>query len=366
MAGCTNSTSNNIADLTKRDNISITDFVDCIDVIQLESSEQALFNSIDKIISYGDYYYIFDARQQSVLCFDHAGDFKYKINSVGRGPEEYVYIGYFNIDPYNNRLMLLQPMGAIFYYDLDGKFIEKISLPSECGSYNEVHSINEDTLLFVSLYEFDFVYYSSTDNKIVKQIFPIDRDILPPEPLGRVYQYQDSIYFASVVSENETYNLSTNTISIDYKWDFGKLNYTKRQIQTLYNDYIAVQRANMMPLYFNDLVKEGRFIDYFIMSSRETNRYRIASVSVDNGAIYVVYDKNNKKSYVIDKTTEGIQPYFTSRNVTNESFILWDYGPSFQYKYYDLSVLNDQQKGIINNHNPEQDNPFLVVYHLKQ
>jgi len=360
--GCSSPSSDSI-DLNKRNNISITDFVDHIDVVQLESNSQSLINNITQIISYEDCYYIFDAKQQVIFCFDLTGAFRYKIHSVGRGPDEYTYLEHFNIDPFNNRLMLLEPFGSILYFDLNGKFIKKINLPSECKSYNEVYAINKDTLLFASLDEFNFTYYSSTDNSIVKRIFPVDQNVLPPQPIGRIYQYQDSIYFNSILNENEIYNLSANTLSINYKWNFGKLNYTKKQIKTLYSDYIKEQRANMMPLNFVKLVRDGEFIDYFISNAWETNRYRAASVLVNTGIVLVIYDKNNENYYVIDKTTEGIQPHFIS--ITSESFILWDYG-SYDYKYYDLNLLNDRQADIINSHNIERDNPFLVVYHLKQ
>jgi hypothetical protein len=351
-----------VIDLNKRDSISIAEFIDHIDVIQLETTSQSLLNSISQAIFYNECYYVFDSRQQAVLSFHKTGEFRYKIHSVGRGPGEYSYLGHFNIDIYNNRLMLLEPFGSILYYDLDGKFIEKVTLPSDCKAYNEVYAINKDTLLFVSLNEFYFVYYSSADNRIIKRIFPIDQDGSSMSPTGRMYQYKDTIYLNTVLSKNEIYNMSSDSVSVDYVWDFGKSNYKNEEIKSLYND-IAELRANYKQVRINDFVGNGKQLSHFISISVETNRYRIAEVMVENDFILVFYDKKEKYYYVLNKTIEGIQPLF--RDITNESIVLWDYG-SYEYKYYDMSVLNEGQIEIINNHNKETDNPFLVVYHLKQ
>jgi len=358
--GCNNTTLDDPIDLTRRDSVSITDFVDRIDVVQLETTDQSLINNISSVIFHNECYYIFDLRLQAVLCFTNTGKFKYKIHSVGRGPEEYSYIAHFNIDSYNNRLMLLEPFGTILYYDLDGSFIEKISLPSECSAYNEVYAINKDTLLFVTRADFHFVYYSSIDNKIIRRIFPVSQDGSSMSPLKRAYQYKDSIYWNSVLSKNEIYNISSDPLSISYTWNFGESNYKEVDIKSFYND-IAELRANYKSFRIIDFVGDGKQLNHFVSISVETNRYRIAEVMVENDMLLVLNDKKEKNSYVLSKTIEGIQLYF--KDITNELAILWDY---YDYKYYDMSVLNEEQREIINNHNKEIDNPFLVVYHLKQ
>ena len=367
LFGCgSSSDSSTIFDLNSRDSISITDFVDHIDIVQLESNSQSLLSNIAQLIFYNDNFYIRDSRQQALFCFSKTGDFKYKISSIGRGPEEYSSLGYFNIDPYNDRLMLLAPFGEILYFDLNGKFIKKTALPSECKAYNEVYAINKETLIFVSAAEFNFVYYSWIDNKIIKNTFPINPDIVLLPPIGRTYQYKDSIYFNSILNENEIYNVSANIPSVRYKWHFGNLNYTRGQIENIYQ-YIKEQQAKQKPVRIVDFVGNSKVLDYFINNSFETNRYRIAQLTVmanDSDLIFALYDKNKKSHYIFSRTTEGIQLNY--RDITNESIVLWNYAPSYDYKYYEMSVLNAQQREIIHNHNEEQDNPFLVIYHLKQ
>ena len=370
-SGCSSTIPDDLIDLTRRDSVSITDFVDRIDVVQLETNSQCFIRDINKLIFYEDNFYILDARQQAVLCFTNTGKFRYKIHSVGRGPEEYSYLEDFNIDSYNDRLMLLNPFGEILYYDLEGNFIEKVALPSDCRAYNEVHAINRDTLLFVTLTDFHLAYYSSSNNKILKREFPIDPRFRSLSPLGKMSQYRDSIYYnSSIMSENEMYNLSSDNLSVDYIWNFGKLNYTEGQKKNLYDNYIREQDTNRKPLRLADFVGEGKILNYYIRKNHETARYRLALVMVgasNDGEtnVLVLYDKKKKSYNVIEKTTEGICLYYVRSNI-NTSIVLWYFGSTIDYKYYDMSVLNEEQREIINNHNEETDNPFLVVYHLKQ
>lgn len=115
---------------------------------------------------YRDNYYIFDGRQQEIVCFDRQGRFIFKISKKGRGPEEYSYLGDFNIDPFNGQLLLLVPFGEILYFDPEGRFLSKTRLPQEIKAYNEVYALNRDELLFVSAAQYGAVIYSRPDNKI--------------------------------------------------------------------------------------------------------------------------------------------------------------------------------------------------------
>ena len=365
VTGCGSKPQDSSIDLKRRDIVSIFDFIDRVDVIQLETNKESLINRISQVISYEDQYYIFDSREQAVFCFSKTGRFRYKIHSVGRGPEEYTYLEHFNIDPYNRRIILSDVVtSTILYYDLDGNFIEKRRLPSENRAYNDVYVVNRDTLLFASAGEFNFIYYSLSENRIIKRLFPVENEKRRLLLMGRVYRYQDSLFFYTPLSENETYNLSSNDLSIDYKWNFGESNYKKDNIKRLY-DEVEIFKTNFKPYRFVDFIGEGKYLDYFIAHNVETNRYRIASLRVDDSNyISVLYDKNRGSHYVFDKTTEGIQIIFRHA-MNDETIVLLNYD-SPEYKFYDMEILTKEQRQIIDEHNEESDNPFLVIYHLKQ
>lgn len=273
MAGCVgNNTENKLIDLDQNDQVSIFDFVDSINIVSFETTDKCLISNISKIIPYNNRYYILDMKLQTIFCFNENGKFLFKISQRGRGPEEYTYLGDFNIDPYNHQLMLLVPFGVILYFDLDGHFISKVVLPSETKAYNEVYAINADELLFISLGEYQAVYYSRKKNKILKEIFPNE---IPGyfSASCRSFSYRNAVYFNSILGKNEVINMSDKNQKVVYSWNFGDKNNSEKQIST-FNRYIKRQGLNgNKGLFLKDIVGDGKFLNYFIYSSYETNRY---------------------------------------------------------------------------------------------
>jgi hypothetical protein len=112
-----------LIDLNKIDPVSINDLFESIEVVQLETNAECLIAHATKIIFYDNRYYVFDVRQQAIFCFDSTGKFVFKIANRGQGPEEYLNLEDFNIDSYNQQVLLLVPFGSLVTFDTDGKCI---------------------------------------------------------------------------------------------------------------------------------------------------------------------------------------------------------------------------------------------------
>jgi len=365
ISGCTaGKHSNNAINLDKIDKVSVLDLVDSISVVQLETKEESLIGGIQRIVSHKNRFYIVDYTQQAVLCFNANGEYLFKINKRGRGPEEYNYLGEFNIDPYNDQLMILVPWGNILYYDLDGNFISKVKLPSEVQAYNEVYALNKDKLLFISWNEYQASYYSKVSGKILKRFLHVTNyKQYIFNPLHKTYYYSDSLFFNDVGINNDVLNLTDENQSIAYSWNFGKNNNTTEQINEAqqYEQRMSNERnPNSSPI--NNLGNK-KFPNYYTFTSFETKKYRITSLLYkDPGTFLMIFnDKNDGKNYVFRETTEGIGFYFLS--VYESSLIT--YKTKFVENYFSKNVLTPDQFKIVENHNPNNDNPFLVIYHFK-
>lgn len=71
-----------------RNNISVFDLFDSIEVIPLETQKESLIAwGIPRI--YKNQIYILENRLSIVLCFDLNGKFLFRIDNTGRGPSEY-------------------------------------------------------------------------------------------------------------------------------------------------------------------------------------------------------------------------------------------------------------------------------------
>ncbi|MBI9063116.1 MAG: 6-bladed beta-propeller [Marinilabiliaceae bacterium] len=79
--------------------------------ILLETNDNSVIGSIDKIICYNNNIYILDREiTKSVFIFDHSGRFISKISKVGNGPGEYIMPDDFMID---------EDTGEIWILDMD-------------------------------------------------------------------------------------------------------------------------------------------------------------------------------------------------------------------------------------------------------
>ena len=350
--------------LDKEDKVSVLDLVDSISVVQLETKQESLFNFIVNVIFYKDRFYILDLKLQSILCFDAKGKYLYKINKKGRGPDEYSYIESFNIDPFNNQLMLLVPWGDILYYNLDGEFISKVKLPEEIIAYNEVYALDKERLLFISLNEVQANYYSRKSNTILKGCLQTEDYIWRIfSPLSNSYYYRDSLYFSKEVENIDILNMSDNNLSISYSWDFGE---KKNKLEKIKETSLLKKRKiqnERKPLLIKDIIGNGNLLNYFPSNCFENERYRISSLFYKDPdkLMTLLRDKKEKKNYAFRKTTEGIQLSFRSAN--ENSIIMHS---DTKDKIFAENTLSPEQLKIVRAYNPDKDNPFLVIYHLKQ
>lgn len=349
-----------VINLEKETPVYISDLFESIDVVQLDNDEECLIQTINKIIFHSNRYYIFDEKQQKLFCFDSVGKFLFKIDQRGQGPGEYVHISDFNIDPYEQTLLLLEPWGNLFTFDLEGKFLSKIILPKEILAYNEVHSLNKDTLLFVSLNKYTLITYSKITNSIIdKQYDEIKGCVF--HPLNKTYRYNNQLFY-SPTPTNDIRNLSKNTV---FSWDFGKKNNTKKQIEKI-KEIIQSKKdcQDIMQTHPRDFVEEG-LINYRITGNFETYRYKICTL--DYGYLNsrnIFFDKQENKAKVFSKTKEGIQ--LLNFYFAEESIIVFELqGLPFEYKFYDKSILSEDQRKIIDYH-MDDFNPFIIKYNLKQ
>ncbi|MHC1780148.1 MAG: 6-bladed beta-propeller [Bacteroidales bacterium] len=359
-----NRSSKTIIDLDKTDEVSIFDLVDSISVVQLETTKESLLKGA-YILSHKNRYYAFDRDQQVVICFDNNGKFLFKLNKKGRGVGEYNYVSSFQIDPYNDYLLLDAPWGVMYSYDLDGNFISKTIMSTEARAYDKVFAADKDRLLYFTFnYKFNAFYYSRSSKQILEWFIPRNEEIKGTY-YGSTYQFNDSIYLYKDVINNEVLNLTDPQKRVAYKLDFGKHNSSITQI----NDYEVHCDENMKNLksrdeifeYFKESISNPKFPHFRMSNIFESTRFRIFFMTYktwpDN--LYLFYDKSNGTTKIFRQTTEGI--LFKPGNIDKNTIIAQPKNETAPL----MKILKPHQIKILNDHNPENDNPLLVIYHFK-
>lgn len=354
-----NKDNSNEVDLSKDDHVSINDLVDSISVVKLETNSECLINLMTQVISYKNRFYIYDRRLYSILCFDSNGKYLFKINKKGRGPEEYSNCEFINIDKYNNQIMILVPWGYILYFDIEGNFISKVKLPEEISAYNEVYALNKDILLFISNNEYRASYYSRSRNTIIKRLLKVETEQLGVfSPTRKSYEYNDSVFFKDDYS-NKIINLSDTNNPIHYTLNFGDNNNTENQLKA-FNEYITNQRRARKGEELEKIMYDKRYFNHYPSGCIETKNFIVVSLYFEGTTKFVVYNKKKNINYVFKETVEGVKPYITCSY--KAPIII---GSSNKNKQYLNKILTVKQWQTIQSHNPDNDNPFLVIYHLK-
>ncbi len=117
----------NDVDWKQEDMLSI---LDDFKYVVLESTDESIIGGIDKLEVYKDRIYILDMMTSSLFVFTIDGEFIYKINRIGAGPEEYIQLDFFSIDYENEHLVLTDLMSYwVMRFDMDGNFISRKKIP---------------------------------------------------------------------------------------------------------------------------------------------------------------------------------------------------------------------------------------------
>lgn len=360
MTGCNKNGNNSlIIDLDRNDKVSIFDLVDSISVVRLETNKECFIKNIKQIIPYENRLYIFDSRLNAIFCYDENGKYLFKINKKGRGPDEYEYAEFININKYNDHIMILVPWGYLYFYDLNGNFISKIELPKDIIAYNEVYAINKDTLLFISFNQIRVSYYSISEKRILKRFLEVSLNKhYSISPTNKSYIYMDSIYFNDNSDYCKILNLSDTNNPVVFNWNFGKYNNKQSQFRKIYNSqFNKKSKRRKATLTFEQL---RDLLNNYPYSSMESNKYRGISLIIKNDHKQILYNKQDNSYLVFNETIEGIKPFSSLSNQVAGLQIC----NSKTIPYLD-KILNEKQKELISSHNPENDNPILLKFHFK-
>lgn len=346
-------------DLDVSKNIAINNLFSKIEIVTLETKEESLIHSIDKIIEYNSFIYILDRRQKAILIFDHSGKFISKINTIGRAPNEFYILEDFTINNFTNSLECLDPMGKILTYNLQGQYISSIYLPHPPMAYHYLHVLNKDSILLYTNptrhNEYTFRIFSRQQDSIVsqfiKQIKTINGECKSP-----IQIYNDSIYFTQAFC-NDIYYISHDTLLPAYQWNFGKYTYnlSKMKLPDLTNPEEQFQ-------FYKEVIYSPK-LPYTIGFNSQNDKYLFCSLCMKNNFLNIFYNKTTKEKIIFSKSEEGIgiYPFFMDNDkiigITYETLV-----PILPFeKTKGINIINQEIFKTLT----EDSNPVLIKYIFK-
>ncbi|MBN2863722.1 MAG: 6-bladed beta-propeller [Bacteroidales bacterium] len=94
---------------------NLSEIASDVKYIPLETHPEALMRGINYLKTGNEKFYINTVME--ILCFDRSGKFLYKLDQKGRGPDEYLYLSDYDINPEKNQLLVLTTGKKLNFYD---------------------------------------------------------------------------------------------------------------------------------------------------------------------------------------------------------------------------------------------------------
>jgi len=352
------------------------EFIDSCIFVKLETTDISLIGDITQLATFEGDFYIYDQKTKKIKVFDQAGKFLRDIGKLGQGPQEYLSISAFVINPKDRKIAIFDPAKKnVLEYSLDGSYLRSVSLPDqECAFFKK------------TVYAGDYIYCYMTINYVYNNAYVV----LSSED----YAVKDRFYSYLIHPDDYmAFNWATHPfIFFDEKLHYASLfsdtifayeNGTKRPYL-----FVETGKPNIPLSYLknrkleNDPSKAFRevFLDKSYSSGftelGETNHFilvthKLGEAVDDRGVVKSSYYLLNKKSKTGYYVESGFIPDFGKPDLVdgNKFIRIWDqtsieaYQNQIKAKRIECpEAINSLLKG----YDPFDDNPILAVYYMKE
>jgi len=279
---------------------NLSEIASDIQYIPLETTPKALMKFVMNLKATEDKYYFNTILE--LLCFDKNGKFLYKLDSQGRGPEEYTYLSDYDLLPEKNLVIVLASVSGklLFYNETDSgfKYIRKLNVkvhPHYCDFIPD-----QDNILLT---------YTTADGENKFQCIVINQegDTLFKRPnyykFNRISKVVMGFNIDNVINRiNKTLSIkgfltdTMFTITSDYKFVPYKI------LNTAGYGINADFLANVPPPDPNSGSPAAKFL--MLSEILDVDRYLLFRYYYEKVAKWNVYDKNS-----------GITSFFDAKNL---------------------------------------------------
>ena len=365
----------NIKEYLINSSLYLSSFVDKIDIIPLEFTDDCILSKIEKVVIYKDNIFViehFNSNGGKIYRFDMKGNFLNSIGNRGQGPQELLELMDFAINEDNNTIYLLDnAKQMIFCFDFNGKFIERIFI----NQYADALAYS-DGLFYVfadnpstgkNLFN---LIIRNTKGEIVNMYFP-SKKYLSSTNAKIFTKTKDGLLFTHPM-DDIFYSLKGDSLYNFLFFDFGSYRFTLKEIEDI----------NMMRRQTLDILMENeRFAgaDNFYHIGKWiyfNSTYKIVShtflYDINSGEIKVAAQIGDDLEYMFNNNFCGqtedalIGVYIPETHLESdmEGFSIYE-----KEKIISRAKKEEQvkkMKSIMRGDKPEEMNPWILLYYLKQ
>ncbi len=336
--------------------------------IILETKEECLIGSINKVLSVEGFFIIHDKGNNTITRFDSEGKFINQIGSVGQGPNDYNEAYDVSINELKSEISVLDLKGRkLVKYRLNGEladvtpmkflfqqleYLKGIMVTNVYRSFNKhIPEIGNNKIAFAS----EDQGIVSVSQKYVEN----DRNTYTSaNPLKK---FMDRVYFNDPYY-NRILRIKDQDVYTEFSFDFGNKGWDAKldfdllddeDIKELIKDYWFFNGefvASSKCLYFSVIGKDAGGKFYYFIDSGEMMYGNSHSYGVNGNRMELLMFRHPKWLTYDDKFISTIEPY----EILNLKEYIIDGG---------LDVLSKDELKILNSSTVE-DNPILMIYEL--
>jgi hypothetical protein len=238
--------------------ILLSEISNRIKYIPLETTDDILIGSIDKLEVKDSLFFFLDRQSQIIWCFDQNGKYKYKIDKRGQGPGEYIRIFDFNIDNKNNQILILdRDTRKILFYNLNGEYITDLKMDITATRFSVLtdnflfYTSGRDIHMGKSKDEFGYNFFLvNKKGQITSKYFPYN-ELTDNSMEDKIFENHQNSAFVHYATNDIIYEFNDSGDIINkIVFDFGKY---KIPAKTSTNDKNNPHYAHIFQVFYSEI-----------------------------------------------------------------------------------------------------------------
>ena len=352
-------------------------FIQSYSVVKLEINENSTIGDVTQLQLYDDHIYILDRVSKSMFVFNIDGTFSHKIGNRGRGPQEYLALNAFYINPDKKEITIFDPLAVRGQtFDLAGKFIANKTVSKDIlpQSFSNMRYIGNDQI----------VCYASPNGTTEDVLFILNE---------RDMSIEKTLVIRPIELDQATYNMAVQPYSIVD----GNLHF----VQWFDNNIYEYDGSKVYPIVLIDVNKpivpqntlkvtaENNAGDYFatvrqiadngkyalgLQNLYETSRFIFCEFRDDSPiSSLIIWDKVEKDGVFVPQPSllmPGIKNIVYSSDDKLISYwsnnLIESYQRQLKEGRINKSEFTDDVAAVLESYEPTEDNPLLFIYDIKK
>jgi len=235
----------------------------------------------------------FNIKDSGIVQFDRQGKMIRNIGRKGRGPGEYIYGIYFDVDEKTGTIYVLDGK-QIKIYSKSGRYIKNIPIEQYGESFDGIHLLNSHLLIPKTISGFypkyNWIILDTLGHLIKKKENTVTSITANTGGVLNVYKFQDNMYYSNWYDDSVYCILPNFDYKVSYVYNVGEKRLPRTSLSTDPSTYMK---------------QMGQYVihgDLF-----ETNRFLVLDYRFDKNSIAIL-DKINKKVYMNYHKENGDRP----------------------------------------------------------